>query len=142
MYKRQIDLLGKAEDVQELDKAINYLKKITYEYYDRLKKKEVPLDELVFKVTLTKPLLSYIKNTPQHVKAAKQLQRFGKQIGVGDVISFVKVRGGEGVKAVQLARIDEVDSEKYIEHLRTALEQVLEALGTSFEEIVTGSQLM
>jgi len=137
-----IDLLGKAEDVQELDKAIDYLKKITYEYYDRLKKKEVPLDELVFKVTLTKPLLSYIKNTPQHVKAAKQLQRFGKQVGVGDVISFVKVRGGEGVKAVQLARIDEVDSEKYIEHLRTALEQVLEALGTSFEEIVTGSQLM
>jgi DNA polymerase I len=137
-----IDLLSKAEDVQELDKAIDYLKKITYEYYDRLKKKEVPLDELVFKVTLTKPLLSYIKNTPQHVKAAKQLQRFGKQVGVGDVISFVKVRGGEGVKAVQLARIDEVDSEKYIEHLRTALEQVLEALGTSFEEIVTGSQLM
>jgi DNA polymerase I len=76
------------------------------------------------------------------VKAARQLQRAGERIEVGDIISFVKIRGGEGVKAVQLARIDEVDADKYVEHLRTALEQILEALGTSFEEIIVGSQLM
>ncbi|MEM2795440.1 MAG: type B DNA-directed DNA polymerase, partial [Thermofilaceae archaeon] len=111
-------------------------------YYEALKEKTIPLDELVFRVALTKPLASYVKNTPQHVKAARQLQRFGLRVEVGDIISFVKVRGGDGVKVVQLARIDEVDPEKYIEHLRAALEQILESLGTSFNEIVTGSQLM
>lgn len=137
-----IELLSKTGDLEQLDAAMHQLKKITYDYYERLKRKEVPLDELVFKVTLTKPLSSYTKNTPQHVKAARQLVRFGKRVEVGDVLSFVKVKGGESVKAVQLARIDEIDSEKYIEHLRTALEQVLEALGTSFDEIIVGSQLL
>ena len=55
---------------------------------------------------------------------------------MGDIVSFVKIRGKEGVKPVQLARIDEIDAEKYVEHLRSTLEQVLEALGISFEEIV------
>lgn len=136
-----IDLLSKANDIHQLDLAIEELKNITYNYYDKLKNKNVSLDELVFKVALTKPLSSYTKNTPQHVKAARQLQKIGRSVGMGDIISYVKTRGGDGVKAVQLARIDEIDSEKYIEHLRTALEQILEALGTSFEEIVTGGQL-
>ena len=142
LVMQTIDLLGKANDLYQLDSAIDYLKKVTHDYYIRLKRREVSLDELVFKVTLTKPLSSYVKNTPQHVKAARQLQRAGERIEVGDIISFVKIRGGEGVKAVQLARIDEVDADKYVEHLRTALEQILEALGTSFEEIIVGSQLM
>ena len=142
LVMQTIDLLSKANDLHQLDSAINHLKKITYDYYIRLKRREIPLDELVFKVTLTKPLSSYVKNTPQHVKAARQLQRVGERVEVGDIISFVKVRSGEGVKAVQLARIDEVDPDKYVEHLRTALEQILEALGTSFEEIIVGSQLM
>lgn len=137
-----IDLLRTSNDLLQLDSAIEELKKFTYDYYLKLKRKDVPLSDLVFKVTLTKPLVSYVKNTPQHVKAARQLQRMGMRVEVGDIIFFVKVRGSEGVKAVQLARIDEVDPEKYIEHLRTALEQVLEALGTSFDEIITGAQLL
>ncbi|MEM2474586.1 MAG: DNA-directed DNA polymerase I [Thermofilaceae archaeon] len=137
-----IDLLSATNDLQQLDNAIEELKKFTYEYYMKLKKKEVPLSDLIFKVALTKPLASYVKTTPQHVKAARQLQRMGMKVEVGDIIFFVKVRGSEGVKAVQLARIDEIDPDKYIEHLRTALEQVLEALGTSFDEIITGAQLL
>lgn len=137
-----IDLLGKADNLSLLEQSLNELKKITLNYYEALREKTIPLDELVFRVALTKPLASYIKNTPQHVKAARQLQRFGLRVEVGDIISFVKIRGSEGVKAVQLARIDEIDPEKYIEHLRTALEQILESLGTSFDEIVTGGQLM
>lgn len=137
-----IDLLGKADNLSLLEQTLNELKKITLSYYEALREKTIPLDGLVFRVALTKPLASYTKNTPQHVKAARQLQRFGLRVEVGDIISFVKVRGGDGVKAVQLARIDEIDPEKYIEHLRTALEQILESLGTSFDEIVTGGQLM
>ncbi len=131
-------LLANASDISGLENAINSIKSRTQDAYDRLKKGLYSLDELAFRVALTKPLDMYVKNTPQHVKAARQLAKRGVRIEVGDIISFVKVRGGEGVKAVQLARIDEVDFDKYTEHIRTALEQILEALNISFEEIIGG----
>ena len=131
-------LLANASDISGLENAINSIKSRTQDAYDRLKKGLYSLDELAFRVALTKPLDMYVKNTPQHVKAARQLAKRGVRIEVGDIISFVKVRGGEVDKAVQLARIDEVDFDKYVEHIRTALEQILEALNISFEEIIGG----
>lgn len=142
LVSQAIALLSKADNLSRLDEAIDRIRKLTLSSYESIKRGEIPLHDLVFKVTLTKPLSSYVKSTPQHVKAARQLQRARKQVEVGDVISFVKVKGGDGVKAVQLARIDEIEADKYVEHLRTALEQVLEALGTSFEEVITGTQLV
>jgi DNA polymerase I len=77
----------------------------------------------------------YTKTTPQHVKAARQLQHNGTEIKPGDVISFVKVRGEPSVKPVQLARIEEVDAEKYVEYIGGTFEQVLDALGVEFEDL-------
>ena len=131
-----IEILKSAGSMDELESAIGKVKAITQESYSLLKKGKFTLDELAFRVVLTKPLEAYVKTTPQHVKAARQLAKLGKQIGVGDVISFVKIKGGDGVKAIQLARIDEVDQEKYVEHIRTTLEQVFDALGISFDEIM------
>ena len=34
-----------------------------------------------------------------------------------------------------MARLDEVDSEKYIEYIRGTFEQVLDALGVEFEDL-------
>ncbi len=141
MFYDSIAILSKAGSIEELEDAIGKVKDLVHEYYQKLRKGMLTLDQLAFRVTLTKPLNAYVKNTPQHVKAARQLARLGKQIEVGDVISFVKVRGSEGVKAVQLARIDEVDFEKYVEHIRTAMEQVFDALGISFEEVIGTSLL-
>ena len=141
MFYDSIAILSKAGSIEELEDAIGKVKDLVHEYYQKLRKGMLTLDQLAFRVTLTKPLNAYVKNTPQHVKAARQLARLGKQIEVGDVISFVKVRGSEGVKAVQLARIDEVDFEKYVEHIRTAMEQVFDALGISFEEVMGASLL-
>jgi DNA polymerase I len=90
-------------------------------------------------------LSSYTKTTPQHVKAARILQNNGKEIRAGDLISFVKVikatsRGGaednSGVKPVELASRNEVDVDKYIAYLQSTFDQVLDALGLSFEEII------
>ena len=39
------------------------------------------------------------------------------------------------MKPVQLARIDEVDIEKYIEYIRGTFEQVLDSLGVEFEDL-------
>ena len=78
---------------------------------------------------------NYTKTTPQHVKAARLLQQAGTEMKPGDIISFVKVRGEPGVKPVQLARLEEVDSEKYAEYIRGTFEQVLDALGVEFEDL-------
>lgn len=136
LFQNIANRLAKARSVRELEETIGEVRKEVVDSYQRLKHKEYPLDKLAIRVTLSKPLNEYTKTTPQHVKAARQLARLGKRVEVGDIISFVKTRDREGVKPVQLARIDEVDTEKYVEHMRTALEQVLEALGISFDEII------
>jgi DNA polymerase I len=78
----------------------------------------------------------YTKTTPQHVKAAKQLEGRGYEVKSGELIAFVKVIGESGVKPVQLARIDEVDIQKYMEYLRSTFDQVLDALGVEFEDLI------
>jgi len=78
----------------------------------------------------------YTKTTPQHVKAAKQLQGRGFEVKSGELIAFVKVLGEQGVKPVQLAKIDDIDIQKYMEYLRSTFEQVLDALGVEFEDLI------
>ncbi|QGA54692.1 DNA-directed DNA polymerase I [Sulfolobus sp. E5-1-F] len=103
--------------------------------YEKLKNKGYNLDELAFKVMLSKPLDAYKKNTPQHVKAALQLKPFGINVLPRDVIYYVKVRSKDGVKPVQLAKVTEIDVEKYLEALRSTFEQILKAFGVSWDEI-------
>ena len=52
----------------------------------------------------------------------------------GDVLSFVKVK--RGAKALEIANIHEIDRKKYQELFRSTFEQVLDAIGISFEEII------
>jgi len=56
-------------------------------------------------------------------------------VGKGDIIAFVKTRDSVGVKPVKLAKLSEVDTSKYLEYVRTAFEQILLALGVSWEEV-------
>ncbi len=127
--------LGSIETPQDIMRISSWLKEILQEIYRKLRDKEYTLDRLSFKMTLGKPLESYTKNTPQHVKAALMLVREGISISQGDNILFVKVRGREGVKPVQLAKVSEIDIEKYIESLRSAFEQILAPLSIEWEEI-------
>ncbi|MEM4853708.1 MAG: DNA-directed DNA polymerase I [Thermofilum sp.] len=142
IFREVIETLSSASDVAAFEKSVDKVKDILRDSIDDLKRGKVPLNLLAFKVALTKPLSSYTKTTPQHVKAAKLLLTHLKKLGiersieVGDVISYVKTSDKLGVKPVELARIDEVDHEKYIEIIRTTLEQVLEALDIRFEELL------
>jgi DNA polymerase I len=69
------------------------------------------------------------------------LVREGISISQGDNIWFVKVRGKEGVKPIQLAKVGEIDVEKYIESLRSAFEQILAPLSIEWEEISGHSKI-
>jgi len=135
-FGEMTQVLKEVKTPQDFAKAKARIKEIVQNCYTGLKNRRFSLDELTFKVMLSRPLTGYHKTTPQHVKAAKQLEEKGKEVKPGDIISFVKVQGGLGVKPVQLARIDDIDVDKYVGHIESTFGQVLEALGIEFDEIV------
>lgn len=45
------------------------------------------------------------------------------------------------MKPVQLATINEIDVGKYVEHIDSTFEQVLDALGVSFAELIGATKL-
>ena len=46
-----------------------------------------------------------------------------------------------GVKPIQLATIGDIDTKKYIEYLESTFDQVFDALGLEFQEILGISKL-
>jgi DNA polymerase I len=136
-----VNILKNVNKIEEFETAKEQIKKIVQANYLRLKSGYVSLSELVIRVTMNKNIEDYTKTTPQHVKAAIQLRNFGFDVKAGQTVSYVKVRGEDGVKAVQLARLDEIDFNKYVEIMRSTLEQLLEPAGIDFEGIVGISSL-
>ena len=126
-FTQLIELIKAINTPDDVAQTRERVKEIVKELYSNLRKQYYDLDELAFHMQLTKPIESYTKNLPQHVKAAKMLKKFGVEIGQGDVVSFVKIRGTEGVKPVQLAKLPELDLEKYFEVIETTLGQILKA---------------
>jgi DNA polymerase I len=78
--------------------------------------------------------LSSYETNPQHVKAAKMLVEQGYDMDVGDIIRYVITK--KDVKPVQMASNRDVDINKYVEHLESIFDQILDALGMSFDEMV------
>ena len=60
----------------------------------------------------------------------------GYEMKAGDLISFVKVMKEPRVKPVQIASNSEVDVDKYVAYLQSTFDQILDALGLDFEEII------
>ncbi len=122
----------------EFEEAKKEIKKIIRDRYLRLKQRrwgDTP-EELAFHVVLGKPPEAYTKTTPQHVKAARQLKSMGYELKAGDLISFVKVMKEPRVKPIQMASNSEVDVDKYVAYLQSTFDQILDALGLDFEEII------
>ncbi len=146
-FNKMKEKLAKVKNPEDFEKAKKEIAEIIRERYQRLKRREwADMNELAFHMVLGDELSSYTKTTPQHVKAARILQKSGKEIRAGDQISFVKVlksssRGSlddvnSGVKPVELTSKNEVDVDKYIAYLQSTFDQVLDALGLSFDEII------
>jgi len=94
------------------------------------------LSELAFNVVLGEAPERYTKTTPQHVKAARILQKRGVEVKAGDLMSFVKVLREPHVKPVEFATKNEIDVDKYVAYLCSTFDQVLDALGLDFDEII------
>jgi len=136
-FNKMNERLAQVKNPAEFEKAKKDIANIIRERYMRLKRREwESLTELAFHVVLGEELHRYTKTTPQHVKAAKILKESGAEIRAGDLISFVKTIRGPHVKPVELATKNEVDIDKYVAYLQSTFEQVLDALGLSFDEII------
>ena len=98
--------------------------------------KRQDINDLAFEVVLGKSPETYTKTTPQHVKAARLLEKRGVEIKAGDLIRFVKVTKDPYVKPVELASDEEIDADKYIAYLQSTFDQILDALGLDFEKII------
>ena len=113
-------------------------KKITEKiagYANKVREKQIPLSELAFNVMISKSPAEYVKTVPQHIRAAKQLESI-REIKKGDIISYVKILNKPGVKPVEMARQDEIDSSKYMEFMESTLEQITSSMDLDFDTIL------
>ncbi|MEM2928264.1 MAG: DNA-directed DNA polymerase I [Nitrososphaerota archaeon] len=135
-FNEMLNELKNVKNEKDFEIAKKKIENLIREWYFKLKRGDFALEELAFHIMISRKPEKYMKTTPQHVKAAKKLESKGMDIVAGDIISFVKTKNKEGVEPLQLARKDQIDTEKYIEYLRSTFEQVLDALGIDFNNVV------
>ena len=140
-FGQLVEILGEVKTPADFDVARVKIKDLVQDSYGKLRSRKYSLDDLAFNMMIGKSVSGYTKTTPQHVKAAKQLSGKGGDVRAGDLVSFVKVTTGGGVKPVQLANLYEIDTEKYTEYIRSTFEQVLDAVGLDYEELTGARKL-
>jgi DNA polymerase I len=147
-FYKILEILGKVSSEKDFVSAKESIKKIIQENANNLEQHKMSLEDLSFNVMVSKSIGTYgkkdgsrtkdgkegYKGLPQHVKAARMLE--GKRdIRAGEIISYVKTRNGE-VKPIELAKSEEIDTEKYLETMETTLDQVLSALNFDFKSVL------
>ena len=151
-------ILGNVQTKEEFLEAKERIRDVVKECYRKLEKGEYSLEELAFRVQLTKLLSSYKKTTPQHVKAGfilakRRLKRLLDQgaplpaatekvaqelvVPPGTIISYVKTSRGEGVVPIEGISREEVsiDVGRYKDYMETTFTQILDAMGIPFSEM-------
>ncbi len=134
-FQEVLDELSSVHTPEDFAKVKDNIKNRLRDILNRLRKKGYTLDQLTFHVALSKPIRAYNKNLPQHVKAALYLVKHGIEIMPGDTIVYVKVTGRDGAKPIQLAKLAEIDVKKYEEHVKSTFEQILAAIGLTWDEV-------
>lgn len=148
-----MEILGKINSEKDFESAKENIKNVIQENAKNLEAHKIPLEELSFNVTINKSLSTYGKKTgsktvdgnssdiykglPQHIKAAKMLVDANKrEVRAGDIISYVKIKAGDGVRPVELSKPEEIDTEKYLETMESTFEQVVSALNFDFKSVL------
>ena len=140
-FYESLNILTRVKSENDFEQAREDIKKRLTSDYNRLKNREISLDDLAFNVMIGKEISSYRDNIPQHVRAAQILKNSGREIKAGDIISFVKTTTGDGAKPVSVARKDEIDIEKYLDYMRSTFDQILGSLGYDFDEVLGATKL-
>ncbi|MFX1318449.1 MAG: DNA polymerase domain-containing protein [Promethearchaeota archaeon] len=133
-FMEMIDILSQVRDPDGFASAKKRILQLARDKLTMLDRREFDVEDLAIRVQLTKNLSAYTKTTPQHVKAATQLQKAGKEVTAGDIIAFVKTT--DGVKPVEQATAQDIDVSKYKDLVKSTFEQVLDALGIEWLDTI------
>lgn len=152
-----LNILSKVNSEKDFESAKQKIKTIIQENAHNLEQRKIPLEELSFNVMINKSPDKYgkamgtnraisldgkdtetgiFKGLPQHIKAAKLLVDIGREVKAGDIVSYVKTKKGDGVKPVELARPEEVDTEKYLDAMESTFDQLLSSLNFNFKSLL------
>ena len=135
LFYELIDVLSKVQTMEDFVKAKQEISEKIATCGKKVEAKEIPLEDLTFNVMLSKAPSEYVKTIPQHIRAAKQLESI-REIKKGDKISFIKILNKPGVKPVELAKKEEIDSKKYMEFLESTLEQITASMDLDFDTML------
>ncbi len=135
LFYELLDILSKVQNVEEFERAKKQISEKIVEWVKKVESKEIPLSDLAFNVMISKAPSEYVKTVPQHVRAARLLESI-REIKKGDIISYVKILNKPGVKPVEMARKEEVDSKKYMEFMEATLDQLTSSMGIDFDTIL------
>ncbi|MCH9657087.1 DNA-directed DNA polymerase I [archaeon] len=135
LFYELVDILSKVKTMDDFVKAKQDISEKISICGKKVEAKEIPLEDLTFNVMLSKAPSEYVKTIPQHIRAAKQLESI-REIKKGDKISFIKILNKPGVKPVELAKKEEIDSKKYMEFLESTLEQITSSMDLDFDTML------
>ena len=135
LFYELLDILSQVQSVEDFTNAKKQITNKITEYVKKVEAKEIPLSELAFNVMISKAPSEYVKTVPQHIRAAKLLESI-REIKKGDIISYVKIINKPGVKPVEMARQDEIDSKKYMEFMESTLDQITSSMDLDFDTIL------
>ncbi len=135
LFYELIDVLSRVQTMEDFVKAKQEITEKIATCGKKVEAKEIPLKDLTFNVMLSKAPSEYVKTIPQHIRAAKQLESI-REIKKGDKISFIKILNKPGVKPVELAKKEEIDSKKYMEFMESTLEQITSSMDLDFDTML------
>ncbi len=135
LFYELLDVLSEVQTVEGFEKAKKQISEKIATCGKKVESKEIPLEDLTFNVMLSKAPSEYTKTIPQHIRAAKQLESI-REIKKGDRISYIKILNKPGVKPVEMAKKEEIDSKKYMEFMESTLEQITSSMDLDFDTIL------
>jgi DNA polymerase I len=135
LFYELLDILSKVESTKDFEEAKKKISEKISSCAIKVKERKIPIADLAFNVMISKAPSEYDKTVPQHIRAAKLLEQH-REIKRGDIISYVKILNKPGVKPVEMARQDEIDSAKYMEFMESTLDQITSSMDLDFDSII------
>lgn len=135
LFYELLDVLSNVQTIEDFEKAKKQIADKIATCARKVQDKEIPLQDLTFNVMISKSPSEYVKTVPQHIRAAKLLESI-REVKKGDKISYVKILNKPGVKPVEMAKQEEIDSKKYMEFMEATLEQITSSMNLDFDTML------
>ena len=135
LFFELLDVLSLVETLEDFERAKKQITEKISTCAKKVELKEIPLEDLTFNVMISKAPSEYIKTVPQHIQAARLLESI-REVKKGDKISYVKIINKPGVKPVEMAKKEEIDSKKYMEFMESTLDQITSSMDLDFETML------